>query len=91
MKDYIGAYFTGESKITDKQRKSLDRMTFIKKPKKAKVSGNGGYWQNKFKFYCPEKKDTYLASGRHTHCKLCYDNYRKQDLHEVIKFEERKV
>jgi len=42
----------------------------------------------KVKFWCPIDQDDYLASNWHTHCPLCYN--RKEDKHEVIKFEERK-
>jgi len=86
MKDFENAYFTGESKVTEKQRKSINRFT-ITKPKKAKIWGNGGYAQNKKKYWCPINNDFYFGSIKKVHCPLCYSNYNKIDKHEVIKYE----
>jgi hypothetical protein len=66
--------------LTPRQRESIKRMNFNMKKKK------GVYTIDKPKYWCPIKKDYYTATPQHIHCKLCFEQYKGEDRHEIIEY-----
>jgi hypothetical protein len=70
-------YLRGKNKLT-KRQKEINKGLFTRQPKKKTESTyRRTYW-------CPIEEESYIATYRHEHCKLCFSAYAKKDLHKII-------
>lgn len=80
------AYFEAKTeKLNSAQKKSINNLSVVKK-KVTRRDPYLGYHKNKY--WCPEDKDTYLATDKHIHCKYCY-RHGIDDRHDPILFDPK--
>jgi len=78
-------YFDTKSDKLNEEQKACINNFVLGRRKKGKVKKKVEF---KKKYWCEVERDTYTATNRHIHCKLCYRT-DKPDKHEVVLFDPK--